>query len=324
MAASNMKFIDIGANLLDSMYQGEYNDKSCHPPDLPAVLERAWASGLERLVITAGSLAEARRALELAQTDAMLKFRGAESSMPRRLAYHAGEAHGTSTTHGAGEPQQASTEAGSTSAAAITPTSTAGIAHAGGERPADESNDFYSYFTSYYWDVTSSMYDELDERLQAAASACDAAFDAYQATVSAATTAISVASALRDRFAEQQAAMGLAASEQVALGAGGVGASPYAAQVGEAQAAAYAVEACAARASNDAATAAAAARAAEVVGCSWSELKDAFDEDIVGSALSWADQAAEHVQHALNAVDMARAVVDLVKARAQDSRAQTS
>ncbi|KAG2494042.1 hypothetical protein HYH03_007688 [Edaphochlamys debaryana] len=69
MAASIMKFIDIGANLLDSMYQGEYNDKSYHPPDLPAVLERAWASGLERLVITAGSLAEARRALELAQTD---------------------------------------------------------------------------------------------------------------------------------------------------------------------------------------------------------------------------------------------------------------
>lgn len=33
------------------------------------VLERAWAAGLQRIIITAGSLAEARKALALAQTD---------------------------------------------------------------------------------------------------------------------------------------------------------------------------------------------------------------------------------------------------------------
>ena len=37
--------IDIGANLLDSMFQGEYRGKQAHPPDLQAVLERAAASG---------------------------------------------------------------------------------------------------------------------------------------------------------------------------------------------------------------------------------------------------------------------------------------
>ena len=40
-----MKLIDIGANLLDSMYQGVYNDKSYHQPDLEAVLDRGWGSG---------------------------------------------------------------------------------------------------------------------------------------------------------------------------------------------------------------------------------------------------------------------------------------
>lgn len=47
----------------------QYNDKPYHPPDLSAVLERAWAAGLEKLMITAGSLKEARAALELAKTD---------------------------------------------------------------------------------------------------------------------------------------------------------------------------------------------------------------------------------------------------------------
>ena len=40
--------IDIGANLLDSMFQGEYRGKQAHPPDLQAVLERAAASGASR------------------------------------------------------------------------------------------------------------------------------------------------------------------------------------------------------------------------------------------------------------------------------------
>ncbi|GIL89036.1 hypothetical protein Vretifemale_16884 [Volvox reticuliferus] len=67
--ASRMRFIDIGANLLDDMYDGKYNDKQYHPPDLMSVLDRAWVAGLERLIITAGSLKEAQKALELAKTD---------------------------------------------------------------------------------------------------------------------------------------------------------------------------------------------------------------------------------------------------------------
>lgn len=64
-----MRFIDIGANLLDGMYQGEYNGKGgYHPPDLDAVLKRAFSAGIEKLIITAGNLQEAQAALSLART----------------------------------------------------------------------------------------------------------------------------------------------------------------------------------------------------------------------------------------------------------------
>ena len=63
-----MKFIDIGANLTDTMYSGEYNGSSKHPPDLEAVLDRAKVAGVERMVVTGGSLAESRRAVEVASS----------------------------------------------------------------------------------------------------------------------------------------------------------------------------------------------------------------------------------------------------------------
>lgn len=36
---------DIGANLTDGMFQGQYMGKQYHSPDLPRVLERAWSAG---------------------------------------------------------------------------------------------------------------------------------------------------------------------------------------------------------------------------------------------------------------------------------------
>jgi TatD DNase family protein len=63
---------DVAANLLDSMYQGEYNGKQYHEADLDAVLKRAWAAGVEKIIITAGTLSESRQALKLARTDERL------------------------------------------------------------------------------------------------------------------------------------------------------------------------------------------------------------------------------------------------------------
>ena len=51
-----MKFIDIGANLTDTMYSGEYNGSSKHPPDLDAVLERAKNAGVVKMMVTGGNL----------------------------------------------------------------------------------------------------------------------------------------------------------------------------------------------------------------------------------------------------------------------------
>ena len=53
------------ASQLDDMYKGEYRGKPRHPADLPGVLERGWAAGVKRIIITAGNLQEAKAALEL-------------------------------------------------------------------------------------------------------------------------------------------------------------------------------------------------------------------------------------------------------------------
>ena len=66
-AAARMRFIDIGANLTDKMYSGEYNGSSKHPGDLPAVLARAEQAGVEKMIVTGGSLEESREAVKLAE-----------------------------------------------------------------------------------------------------------------------------------------------------------------------------------------------------------------------------------------------------------------
>lgn len=59
--------LDIGANLLDPMFQGDYRDKHRHPADLPLVMCRARAAGVVAAIVTAGSLSESREAVELCQ-----------------------------------------------------------------------------------------------------------------------------------------------------------------------------------------------------------------------------------------------------------------
>lgn len=68
-SSNTMRFIDIGANLTDGMFQGQYMGKAYHSPDVTKVLERAWAAGVEKIIVTAGSLPEAESALALAHTD---------------------------------------------------------------------------------------------------------------------------------------------------------------------------------------------------------------------------------------------------------------
>jgi len=61
------RYVDIGANLLDPMFTGNYRGKERHPSDFDEVLHRAWDSSLDKIVITAGTLEECKAALELAR-----------------------------------------------------------------------------------------------------------------------------------------------------------------------------------------------------------------------------------------------------------------
>ncbi|XP_063540340.1 deoxyribonuclease TATDN1 [Cydia strobilella] len=66
------KYIDIGANLTDDMYQGVYHGSKKHEPDLDKVLARAWAGGMDKMIITGGSVTDSKKAIELSQRDSRL------------------------------------------------------------------------------------------------------------------------------------------------------------------------------------------------------------------------------------------------------------
>ena len=63
--ASRMSFCDIGANLSDEMYNGEYNEKSRHENDLGFVLDRAKSLGVNKIICTAGTVADSENALKM-------------------------------------------------------------------------------------------------------------------------------------------------------------------------------------------------------------------------------------------------------------------
>lgn len=64
----SLQFVDIGANLLDERYMdGIYFGKKRHESDFDLVLERSLENGVSHLILTAGTLRESRRALELVE-----------------------------------------------------------------------------------------------------------------------------------------------------------------------------------------------------------------------------------------------------------------
>ncbi|KAL8517691.1 hypothetical protein ACS0TY_015791 [Phlomoides rotata] len=72
MASSGVRMIDIAVNFTDGMFRGIYNGKQYHVADIATVLSRAWSRGVDRIIVTGGSLEESREALAIAETDARL------------------------------------------------------------------------------------------------------------------------------------------------------------------------------------------------------------------------------------------------------------
>ncbi|KAF9785842.1 Mg-dependent DNase [Thelephora terrestris] len=64
----NLRFIDIGVNLTDSVFRGYHHGRKKHDDDLDLVLERSRLAGVKSMIITGGSLHESKEALELART----------------------------------------------------------------------------------------------------------------------------------------------------------------------------------------------------------------------------------------------------------------
>ena len=60
-----VKVFDIGANLVDAMYQGFYNGKQVHEPDIENVLNRSYQAGVEKVMLTASTAADTRSAIEI-------------------------------------------------------------------------------------------------------------------------------------------------------------------------------------------------------------------------------------------------------------------
>ena len=70
--AMAMRFIDVGANMMDDMFRGMYRGKRAHDDDTGAVLARARAVGVEKIIVTCGTLEEARSGVEMVRESRMM------------------------------------------------------------------------------------------------------------------------------------------------------------------------------------------------------------------------------------------------------------
>ena len=65
LSSFDLPLFDIGVNLLDNMYDGEYNGKQRHVEDRISVLQRAKSMGVQSVICTAGSVQESIDTLKL-------------------------------------------------------------------------------------------------------------------------------------------------------------------------------------------------------------------------------------------------------------------
>ena len=114
-ASSSLQYIDAGANLLDSMYQGTYHGKERHEPDLDIVLQRAHKNGVHRIISMAGTPKESEELLKLIEKLDKEKDQGNDIERvmvfgtvgvhPTRCAEIFAESHSSSSSSGGSEEE---------------------------------------------------------------------------------------------------------------------------------------------------------------------------------------------------------------------------
>ncbi|KAL4906477.1 hypothetical protein BDW74DRAFT_176799 [Aspergillus multicolor] len=62
-----LRYVDIGINLSDPVFQGNYHGKQVHDGDLDDIIERARDVGCQKFMVTGSDLEESKRAIEIAQ-----------------------------------------------------------------------------------------------------------------------------------------------------------------------------------------------------------------------------------------------------------------
>mmetsp|Transcript_31074 Transcript_31074/g.52494 ORF Transcript_31074/g.52494 Transcript_31074/m.52494 type:complete len:326 (+) Transcript_31074:38-1015(+) len=65
---SQLRLCDIGCNILDEMFHGEYNNKQRHDPDINLVIERAHSMGVKTMIFTGSNVEESRKSLSFCET----------------------------------------------------------------------------------------------------------------------------------------------------------------------------------------------------------------------------------------------------------------
>lgn len=68
LSTSQLKYIDIGVNLGDPVFQGIYHGKRAHESDLEDIIQRATAAGCLKMMITGSDLEQSKIAIKLAET----------------------------------------------------------------------------------------------------------------------------------------------------------------------------------------------------------------------------------------------------------------
>ncbi|KAI8934001.1 hypothetical protein NX059_008772 [Plenodomus lindquistii] len=62
-----LRYIDIGINFTDPIFQGLYHGTQRHAPDFPSILQRAQDAGCQKFMVTGSDLAESKHAIEISQ-----------------------------------------------------------------------------------------------------------------------------------------------------------------------------------------------------------------------------------------------------------------